>query len=112
MHTQGVLRDDPDARRVPVEVEQTYDVDSPDQLLFTERMQQIGMEEISGEAPCSNAIARRVLLSLATFAHGLPRNVQVEVLTHLRSATPVFSGARVSAPPYCLLSHSPNKGQF
>ncbi len=76
-------------------MEQTYDVESPDQLLFIEWML-TGMEEISGKAPCSNAIARRVLLSLATFAHDLPRNVQVEVLTHLRSATPAFNDARVS----------------
>lgn len=107
VQTQGILRNNPDARRVPIEVEQTYDVESPGQLLLIEWMLLTGMEEISGEAPCSDATARRVLLSLANFALGLPREVQGEVLAHLRSATPAFNDARVSPSPCCLLDHSP-----
>ncbi len=107
MQTQGILRINPDARRVLIEVEQAYDVDSPGQLLLIEWMLLTGMEEISREAPCSDATARRVLISLATFAHGLPREVQGEVLVHLCSATPAFNNARVSPPPCCLLDHSP-----
>ena len=99
MLAQNVLRDKPDAKRVPIEVDQIFDVASPSQLLATEWLMLSGSQEISGEAPCNDAIARRALLGIATFSRGLPRDVQGEVLAHFRRETPLFKAGQVSPPP-------------